>query len=281
MNPEFEDFIDELQFKPLYISVESDVDAICGYNDEGELLCQTFSADAVNSADLHSSDATQDVNKESHFLEILITPLYNAISMLNSYTPCGYIFNQTAGEEVAPAVELGDVDIIDYGGGYYDDEFIVVDLGDMPNFANIERSAGPKYNVQEFEFFVEFDENEANLDPLLYFDVSNDDIIFIDTDIQLEDEFVVPETIEWYDQVFGALSFVLIALILTKIVLFCRRSRFRTSDDRRTPLLTVTVKKQKTTEGEEIGSYVPPQHTAVEKAAVMEKCDREPYLVFI
>lgn len=279
MNPEFEDFIDELQFKPLYVSAEVDVEAICGYSEEGELLCQTFTpADAENSKDLHSSsDGQEDVNEESLFLESLFTPLYKAVSMLNSYTPCGYMFNQTAGEEVAPAVELGDVDIIEDG------EFTVVDLGDLVNFGDIETSAGPNYNVLDFEVFVEFDENEAELDPLLYFDVSNEDIIVIDTDIiQLDEEFVgVPETIEWYDQVFGALSFVLIALILTRIVLLCRRSRFRRTDDRKTPLLTVTVEKQNTNEGEEIGSYVPPQQTAVEKEGVVEKFEREPYLVFI
>jgi len=284
---EFEDFIDKLQFEELDVNSENAVEIICEYNEEGELLCETTPEAEVSSDSQSSSDnELEDVDQEFLKMESLFAPFNGILSMFGSLNPYNYISydepcHGDAGQmvELADAVEEGDYYIGDDGWGNF---------GDSAYFYNLLDG----FTGDDIEFYMEFDDDIRDLGMFEYAGVDNDDIVFyfedenqytpFDSEIMhVRDELAFGEAIEWQDQVFGALSFVVLALVLTKVVLFCTRSRSGTLKDQKTPLLMVSVEKQETTKGGEKGSYVPPPESVMTKAVVAEKMEKGPYIVFI
>jgi len=297
---EFEDFIDLLSWiEQPDVNVENVIETICESNNEGELLCDTLTADNDMMTDLWSSDdgELEGINQEfQNTFESFFAPFYNALSVFNAFSPYDYVFNfDTGAEDGDLIVQLSDDGLVEVDGlDFYEDEYgevIVVDLSDVSsNVWNFAKTS--KWTGKDIDLFVEYDEDSVVPNELWYFDPSFGEIVFDyelegeydpydDKIMHVKDEFAFGEAIQWHDQVLGALSFVLLALILSKVVFFCTRSRSRRASDRRTPLLTVTVDKKDTTKDGETGSYVPPQISVVKKAVVTEKLDKKPYIVFI
>jgi len=284
---EFEDFIDKLQFEQPDVNSENAVEVICGYNEEGQLLCETSPAAEVSSDSQSSSDnELEDVDQEFVKMESLFAPFTSILSMFDSFNPYNYIsYDEPCHENAGQMVELADG--VEEGDYYIGDDGLG-DVGDSGYFYNLLDG----FTGEDIEFYVEFDDDFKDLGMFGYAGVGNDDIVFyfdeeneyapFDSDIMnVRDELAFGEAIEWQDQVFGALSFVVLALVLTKVVLFCTRSRSRTLRDQKTPLLTVSVEKQETTKGGETGSYVPPPESVMTKAVVAKKMEKGPYIVFI
>lgn len=290
MAAEFEDFIDKLQFEPLYVDTEVDFDAICGYNDQGDLLCETVTTDEVVPTDVHSSSKDDLQVLELANVGSIFNPLYNAFSILSSFNPYDYISYQNKSvEDDGVKVDVADHAVIELSGfNLYDRddvEVIVVDL----NFTQV----GDLFKRVRSDFndvIVKLDENTVNLGAA---DLSVErDSEYSQNQIdkmQLNDEFAVGETIKWHQQAFKGFVFLIFLLVLRKFVQLHKRARPLRTSDRNTPLLTVTVEKQETSKAGEMGSYVPPGETGsyvpprcdTKKNVDAEKLDTQPYLVFI
>lgn len=296
----FEDFIDMLQFEPLVVNSESTVEVICEYTENGELMCETateadageVSSDFASSSDdsvIDADNEVEDIDEELIEVEGFFEPISNIFSMFDSFNPFNYVsYDLPCHEDADSMLEQSDSGLFEVeGDDYYDDDWVVIsDTGYMNILDNLYGGAGAGY-IDDSDLIVEYDEDVAGAGDFGYFDFGN--IFYLESEyapydgeyMQVKDEVAFGEAIEWQDQVFGALSFVVLALVLTKVVLFCTRSRSRTVNDRKTPLLTVAVEKHETSEGGETGSYVPPKENVATKAVATEKMDKGPYIVFI
>jgi len=293
MTAEFEEFIDKLQFEPLYVDTEVDFDAICGYNDKGELLCETVTTDKVVPTDAHSSSDDDLQGLELANVGSFFKPLYNAFSILSSFNPYDYISYQNKSvedeyisnqnksvEDDGVKVDLTDDGVVEVSGfnlyGRDDGEVIVVDL----NFTQIS-DLFKRVRADINDAVVKFDENNINFGAADLSVKRDSEYAKSQVDkMQFNDEFAVGETIKWHEQAFGGFVFLIFLLFLAKFVQLHKRARPLRTNDRNTPLLTVTVEKQETTKDGETGSYVPPR-CDTKKSVDAEKLDTESYLVFI
>jgi len=268
MTTDFEDFIDTLQFEPLYVDTEVDVDTICGYTDTGDLLCETLTVNEVVPTDVDSS--SEDDVKVSELINSLFQPFYDAFSTLSGFNPYNYVFYQNQGAEDDCGNHVAEDAIIEVSGfDFYEDDdgaIIKVDL----NF------------TEAADFFNDFnnivaalDDDTENLDAA---DLSVEE--YFQNNVDFDDEFAAGETIEWHQQVFQGFVFLIFLLSLAKFVQLHKRARALRTSDRNAPLLTVAIEKEETTKAGETGSYVPPR-SDLKKSADAEKEDTEPYIIFI
>jgi len=303
---EFEDLIDMLQIEQPDENSEMVIETICETNDEGELVCKTITGDNGVITELPSfSDQGQDeIDQEFQTMfDSYFAPIYSAFSFVNALNPYDFIFQIETGADDGEVVLELDVDGSgeDVAVDFYNDENVeqvyFMELGDASDFMSTIENNG------DVMFFLETDDDAIDPCEFGYFGPSDASVYFYyeadgeydpyyvgnyaydpyDNEIMFDqDEFEYAEVTRWQDQVFGELVFVVLALVLAKIVLFCRRSRSRRTSDRTTPLLTVAVEQQEATDAD-TGSYVPPKATTAKKAvfAEAEKLDKEPYIVFI
>jgi len=279
MTADFEDFIDKLQFEPLYVETEVDVDAICGYNDKGELLCETVTVNEVVPTDVQSSSEDDLQVFELVNVGSLFQPFYDAFSILSSFNPYDYISNQNKSVEDDGAKVADDAVIEVSGFNFYendDDEVVVVDLN-----SNEAADFFKRVRSDLNDMLIELDEDTVNLGAA-DLSVERDDEYFQNkVDImKFNDEFAAGETIKWHQQVFQGFVFLIFLLSLAKFVQLHKRARGLRSRNRNAPLLTVAIEKQETTKAGETGSYVPPKIDP-KKSKDAEKEDTEPYIIFI
>jgi len=303
---EFEDLIDMLLIEQPDDTSETVVETFCETNDEGEVVCETITGDSVieTITELQSSsDQEQDEINQGFptIFDSYFAPIYSAFSFVNALNPYDFIFQLETGADdgdvlleldVDGSVEDGDLD-------FYDDENVeqlyFMELGDASDVMSTVENNG------DIIFFLETDDDAIDPCEFGYFGPSNADVYLYseadgeydpyyygnyqydpyDNEIMYDqDEFEFGEVRRWQDQVLGELLFVVLALVLVKVVLFCKRSRSRPTSDRTTPLLTVAVEQQETADAD-TGSYIPPKATTVKKAVFAEKLGKEPYIVFI
>jgi len=291
---EFEDLIDMLLIEQPSDTSEIVIETVCETNDEGEVVCETITGD--DGVELQSSsDQEQDeINQvfqttfDSYF-----APIYNAFSFVNALNPYDFIFQlETGANNSEVLLELNVDDSVEEGAVDFFDEENIDQLYFMEQLGDASDVMGTVENNGDVIFLLETDDDAMDPCEFAYFGPSNADVYFYaETDgvydsyyydeiMYDQDEFEFEEVSRWQDQVFGQLVFVVLALVLIKVVLFCRRSRSSPADDRSTPLLTVSVEQQETTDAV-TGSYIPPKATTVKKAVVAEKLEKEPYIVFI
>lgn len=293
---EFEDLIDMLQIEESDEHSDTITETICTTNDQGELICENISADndTMTEWDVEVKEIKQEFLT---MFDNLFLPIYNTFSIANALNQWDYIFPLEEGveddhRELEPyddgVTEVAGVDLIDdlddHGNVEQDIFMDQVDVSDFIEFVDtsagdlvfLEDDVGTINHFQSWYFGPNHDEVFYYYDPEWEYDLYDGE-----NEYRPYEEFAFGEVIRWQDQVYGALSFVLLALVLTKIVLFCTRSRYRRTNNQRTPLLTVTVEEQETVGGGDKGSYVPPKLDQVKKAVIVEKLEKEPHIVFI
>jgi len=303
---EFEDLIDMLLIEQPGDTSETVIETICETNDDGEVVCETITGDNGVIGPItelqSSSDQEQDEIEQvlPTMFDSYIAPIYSAFSFINALNPYDLIFQlETGADDADVLLELNVDGSVDDGAlDFYDDETVeqvyFMELGDASDVMNTVENG-------DVIFILETDDDAIDPCEFGYFGPSNADVYFYseaigeydpyyygnyqydqyDNEIMYDqDEFEFEEVSRWQDQVLGELVFVVLALVLVKVVLFCKRSRSRPASDRTTPLLTVAVEQQESTDAD-TGSYIPPKATTVKKAVFAEKLDKEPYIVFI
>jgi len=237
---EFEDLVDMLRIEQPDENSEMVIETVCETNDEGEVVCETITGDNVLTTELELS-SDQELNEIDQEFQTMFdryfAPIYNALSLVNTLNPYDYIFEFERGADDGDVLLDLNVDASVEAGGadFYNDENVeqvyFMELNDASDFMTMENNGDGVVLVEvdeyPFEMYYEWVDGEFEYDPY-------DDEIIYD-----EDEYDFVEVSRWQEQVFGELLFVVLALVLARIVLFCRRSRSRRSSDRTTPLMTV------------------------------------------
>jgi len=291
---EFEDLVDMLQIEQPDENSEMVIETICETNDEGEVVCETITGDSVVMSELQlpsdqeRDEIDQELDQELQTMfDRYFAPIYDALSFVNVLNPYDYIFQvETSADDSDVLVELNvDAPIENGGVDFYDDEDVeqvyFMELSDASDVVATMENDGDGIVFWEVEDIHAVPCSTADhyfTEDRGYDQYYNGEYEYHPYDGK--DELDFGDVTRWQEQVFGELVLVVLLFVLIKIVLFCRRSRSRQPSDRTTPLLTVAVEQQETTDAD-TGSYTPPKATIVKKVISSEKLDKEPYIVFI
>jgi len=283
MNP-VPDAIPAVETEALDIDKGSFVITNCGYNEDGEWHCETTTNEVTSNLIIADEAET---NQDLFFdFESLLSTLYDTLSIFSNYNPSNYITYQ---DNVVYNEQDPDF-VYELVPAEYDEDFDLIvefDEDDLTDIIDFEIYGDDDTEIVDTNFFDMGFGNTYGDDVIFYFD--NGENYYPTDDIpchhmNMQDGFVPePEwednvTIAWQDQIFTAFAFVLLALIVAKIVLLCKRIPSRTRSANRAPLLTVTVENPSR---QESGSYIPPTPGFLKKAVNVGKTEKEPHIVFI